>query len=513
VSTAEDANRPRESGGGDRRPRDGRLARSALRGTAWTGASELSGKLLFFISTLILARLLDQADFGVAAYAITVITLFSAIPSLGLGPALIYHEDHQEVLSTGFWLGMASALVFFALLYALAPASALIFDDPRAVDVTRVLALVFPIEALRNVHATLLRKRLAFHRRFVPELLQSISKGGVAIVLALAGFGYWSLIWGSIAAALVSVPAYWIAVGWKPSLRFDPAIAGTLLPFGGRIVGVGLLGAFVRNFDYVVVGRILGAATLGVYVLAFRIPDLLIRNFSTMLGQVLLPVYARVRRDPEAVREAFLAATSYVFALTAPVAFGLALVAEPLVVTAFSAKWIDVVPVIPPICLYALCASISFNMGDLYKALGRPDVLVRLSFARAVVIAPAIWIAATAFGTATAVAWTQAGVAALAMVGNFVIAGLVFEMPVRAALLRLSPILVASATMAVAVWGLDSLFVTSRPVARLAIGVAVGAFVYLITLRLMAREFFGMGIEALRDAMVRRSRAPAEVVG
>lgn len=491
-------------------PRGGRLARSTLRGTAWVGASQLSGKLLFFLSTLILARLLDQTDFGVAAYAITVITLFAALPSLGLGPALIYHDDDQEVLSTGFWLGIASALGFFGLLYVLAPASALIFDDPRAVDVTRALGLIFPIEALRNVHATLLRKRLAFHRRFVPELLQSLAKGGVAIAMALTGFGYWSLIWGSIAAAVVSVPAYWIAVGWKPTLHFDPGIAKTLLPYGGRIVGVGLLGAFVRNLDYVVVGRILGAATLGVYVLAFRIPDLLVRNLSTTLGQVLFPVYARVRSEPDALRGAFLAVTTYVFAITAPVAIGLSLVAEPLVVTAFTEKWIDVVPVMTPVCVYALCASISFNMGDLYKAMGRPDVLIRLSFVRAVMIVPALWFAASAFGTAAAVAWAQAGVATLAMIANFVISALLFEMPVRAALARLMPIFGACGLMASATWLAEGFTMALPPMMRLAIGASVGAIVYLLALRVLAPDFVETGFRTLRDAATPQSRPTAK---
>jgi PST family polysaccharide transporter len=481
-----------------------RLARSALRGTAWVGASQLTGKLLFFVSTIILARLLDQDDFGVAAYAITLITLISAVPGLGLGAALIHFDDSDEMASTGFWLGLLAACACFALLWVLAPLSELIFDDTRAVEVTRVLGLIFPIEALRNVHATLLRKRLAFHRRFVPELLQSIAKGGVAIALALLGFGYWSLIWGSIAAAAVSVPAYWIVTRWRPRLQVDRDAASKLLPYGGHIVGVGLLGALVRNLDYVLVGRMLGAATLGVYVLAFRIPDLLIRNLSVLLGQVLLPVYARVKNDRAAVRDAFLAATSYVFAITAPMALGLSLVAEPLVLTAFTAKWIEVVPVIPPICLYALCVSLSFNMGDLYKALGRPDVLTRLALLRAVLIVPALWYGAAVIGTATAVAWAQAGVAMIALAANLIVAGTLFEMPIGSALARLAPIVGASAAMAVATSVAASLSGSALPVVELLTCALVGSLVYLVALRLMAREFVETAFFTARDAISRR---------
>jgi O-antigen/teichoic acid export membrane protein len=72
------------------------------------GASRFGGKLLFFVSTLLLARLLDKEDFGVAAYAITLITLIASVPGLGLAPALIHHRDDPEMLDTGFWLATPS---------------------------------------------------------------------------------------------------------------------------------------------------------------------------------------------------------------------------------------------------------------------------------------------------------------------------------------------------------------------------------------------------------------------
>jgi len=487
------------------------LAGSAIRGAAWVGVSRLSGKLLFFASTIILARLLEQDDFGVAAYAITVIALIGSVPSLGVGPALIYHRDDRHVLSTGFWIGIAMGLVSFALIWGLAPYAELLFGDERAVSVTRALALVFPIESLRGVHTALLRKRLAFRRRFVPELVQSITKGGVSIGLALAGFGPFSLIYGVVAAAVVSVPAYWVAVHWRPTLHFDAASARRLLSFGGHVVGVGMLGALVRNLDYLLVGRMLGAATLGVYVLAFRIPDLLIRNLSVTLGQVLFPVYARMKDDPVAVRETFLATTSYVFAVTAPIAVGLAVVAEPLVLTVFSEKWIEVVPVMLAICFYALCISLAFNLGDLYKALGRPDVLTRLSLVRAVVVVPALWFAASSVGTAAAVAWAQAGVALFVVLMNFTVAHRLFGLPVLEAGLRLLPVAAAAGLMALATLAVGSLLGRQPAVLQLGIEALVGAAVYLSALRLLARDFFEDGFATLR-ASLRKKSARAQPV-
>lgn len=487
----------------------GGLVAATLRGAAWVGASRIGGRLLFFASTLLLARWLDQEDFGVAAYAITLIALFASLPHLGLAPALIHYRDDPETLDTGFWLGLAAGGLAFAFVWVAAPLSVWVFGDDRATGVTRALGLVFPLEALRNVHATLLRKRLAFRRRFVPEMVQSTAKGLVAIGLALAGFGYWSLIWGSVAATALGVPAFWIASSWRPGLRFRAAAARRLLPFGGHVVAIDLLGAFVRNLDYLFVGRWLGAATLGVYTLAFRIPDLLIRDVCLALGQVLLPVYAKVQGEPETVRSAFRTSLAYVAALTAPMAVGLALVAEPLVITAFSEKWREMTPVLPPICAYAFLVSLSFNLGDLYKALGRPDLLTRLSLLRACVAVPAIGFAASVVGTAAAVGWAQAGVAAIALLANFAVARGVFELPVGQALARIVPIGLACGVMATAVWSLGPVFDESSAAAQLLGRTAVGAAAYAAALRLLAREFCEDGVRALLEVLSRR-RVAAE---
>ncbi len=486
------------------------LATATLRGAAWAGAARFGGKALFFASTLLLARLLDRQDFGVAAYAITLIALFGSLPTLGLGPALIHHRDDPEILDTGFWLGVLTGCAAFALVWLLAPASAWIFDDGRAVDVTRALALVFPLESLRNVHATLLRKRLAFDRRFVPEISQSGTKGLLAIALAFAGFGYWSLIWGSIGAAAVGVPVYWWASGWRPGLRFDAGAARTLLPFGGHVMALDLLSALVRNVDYVFVGRLLGAATLGVYTLAFRIPDLLIRNLCTTLGQVLLPVYARLRAELAALRAAFLATLGYVTALTAPLATGLALVAEPLVITAFSEKWREVATVIPPICAYALLISLSFNLGDLYKALGRPDVLSRLALLRAGLAVPALWVAAALLGSRGAVGWAQASVASLIVALNLWLAGQLFGLPVGLALWRLLPVLGACAVMAGVVVSLRPALASQPAWLQLVASSAIGAASYALALRLLARDLWEEGFQKLQEALA-RPRAPSGV--
>lgn len=483
----------------------GGLAILALRGVGWRFASELGGKGMVLVATVLLARLLDRDDFGVAAYALTLIALFGAVPTLGLGPALIYHADDERFRSTGFWMGFAAALAGTAIVWILAPLSAHLFGDARAVGVTRGLGLIFPIEALSNVHGAILRKRLWFRVSIVPELTRSLAKGVASIALALAGFGAWSLIGGTLFGALAAVPVYWLALRWRPRWMFDRTAAAALIPFGSHLAAVNTLGAAVRHVDYLIVGRVLGAAALGSYTLAFRLPDLLIRNLVAVLGQVLQPIYARLREDRVPVGAAFATTTAYVVALTAPMSIGLALLAEPVVIAAFSAKWIDVVPIVPPICLYALFVSISFNIGDLYKALGHPQVLTKLALVRLALAVPALSFAATGFGSAAAVGWAQAGIALVMMALELAVAQIFFSLPIAAALAGAAPVLVACGAMALAVHAIAQPLATESVWLQLALGIATGALVYTLALWLLARRFVNTGVSMLRAALDRRA--------
>jgi len=492
---------------------EGTLARVTLRGTAWSLTSRFLGKGLVLASTIILARLLSQEDFGVAAYAISLIAIFSSIPSLGLAPALIVHGRDQATISTGFWLGLGAGLVGFGIVWTLAPLSSAIFGDDRAVDVTRALGLLFPIESLRNAHSALLGQRLAFRKRVGPELTQSAVKGLASIALALSGWGAMALIGGNLAGAVAAVPVYWIASGWRPSICFDAAAARRLLGYGGHVVGTNIVGAMIRNLDYLVIGRVLGATVLGIYVLGFRLPDLLVRQLCHVLSQVLLPVYAKVRREPVAIGRAFTATLSYVFAITAPMSIGMALVASPLVEALFGEKWLAAASVIPPIAIYTLLISISFNVGDVFKAFDRPDILMRLSLLRGMVAVPALIGAAVWVGSATAVGWAQASVAAVSVACTLTAARWVFDLPVGAALKGLLPIAGACGVMAVGVLAALRWTPSGDCWILLAVSIPIGAILYLLTLRLVAPAFLDEGVRALSDAISRRPHLAGRPAG
>lgn len=480
------------------------LAQITLHGTFWTYGSYYSGKLMVFVSTIILARLLLKDDFGVAGYALVFISLLEVFNDLGIGAALIYYRDKMEAPNTAFWLGLAISLVLFIITYLLAPFAGVFFQDMRAVPVTQVLALTLPISALGNIHSMLLQKDLAFKRKFIPEIVSALSKGILSIFLAVLGFGVWSLIIGQIAGKAFGTVTYWWVLPWRPSFHFARRFVRPLLSYGLSIVSVNVLATILANADYLFVGRFLGSAALGVYTLAFRMPDLLILQFCNIIAKVIFPVYAKLQNEGQVLGQGFLATTRYVSLITVPMGLGLALIAKPFVLTFFTEKWIEAVPVMRAISIFALFLSLAYNAGDVYKAQGRPEVLTKLALVRAVILIPGLWFAASRLGTIAAVGWTHAIVAFVAGALELVVASRLLNIPFNEILKALRPAAVSGSLMAVAVWGTLMFSMDASPVVQLLVSVAVGAITYVGTLWWLQHDLILEASYTLRAALVRR---------
>ncbi len=485
------------------------LGRKTLGGTFWSYAAFYTGKLLVFISTIILARLLSQDDFGVAGYALVVINFLEVFRDLGVGSALIYHPRDDDTSSTAFWLGLGISLALFLLTWLAGPWVGWYFNDPRAVPVTRWLALSFPLSALGNVHNILLSKELQFRRKFVPEFVKSLGKGLISIALALLGFGAYSLIIGQLAGTFFAVLAYWWSMPWRPAWRFSRQKAGDLVGYGVHIVANNFLSIIQTNTDYLLIGRYLGPALLGVYSLAFRIPELLVMQFCNIVSQVIFPVYTRMRNEPGALQRGFLVATRYLTLITVPLGVGVALVAEPLVLFVFTDKWADAIPVLRAISIYTLMISLSYNAGDIYKAEGRPSVLTRLSLLGVLVEVPALFWAVLVPGTIAAVGWTLAVTATLLAALEMAVAGHMLKTPLRKILQAIAPAFLSSAAMALVVLAVLAVLQATPSVVQLLAGATSGVLTYAGVLWFFQRELARNTLGVLRK-LVRR-QGPLEL--
>jgi len=476
------------------------FANVTIRGTFWSYLSVYTGKLMVFISTIILARLLSKSDFGVVGYAFIVTSFLDALNGLGIGPALIYHKDEPETADTAFWLGLAVGIGLFVLTWFAAPFIGDYFHDERAVGVVRMMVLVYPISALGNVNSIYLSKRLDFRKKFVPEVSYALVKGVVSVGMAFLGFGYWSQVWSQVIANGASVVVAKVVNPWKPRLRFSRTIAKSMLRYGLNIVVLDTLANLLNNADYLLIGRYLGTEALGVYTLGFRIPDMVLTQFARIVSEVIFPVYVKMRDNAEALNRNFARSLQYVSLITIPLGLGIALTAEPFVMTFFTDKWVEAIPVIRAIAIYALLLSLFRNAGSFYKAQGRPEVLTYLAIVRLAILLPALWFALARYQSIVAVAWVQAAVAFISGVLSLVVAGRMFHISIGDMLVQFIPATISGLLMAAVVVALLAMIGGWHPLLQLILAVLAGALVYAGTL-------YAQGPQRVRDivAMIRNT--------
>jgi O-antigen/teichoic acid export membrane protein len=374
---------------------DSQMVRKATHAVAWNYASFFLGKVLLFISIAVLARLLTPDEVGVVALAMVAINYFAVVQDLGLGAALIQRRDSiEEAADTVFTLNLICAVLITVLVFLTAPFVAQYFDEEIITPVLRWLGLTFIIHAFGSIHTVLLRRELDFRKKIIPDLGQSIVKGIVSISLALSGAGVWSLVYGQLVGSTAFVVLAWIVNPWRPRLRLNTPLLRPMLRYGLSVLVGDSLSTAIDNLDYVIVGRMFGQAVLGIYSYAYRLPELLIINNLWVMSAVIFPAYSSFQNNLSDMRRAFLGTVRFIQLLALPICLGLIIAADPLIRVAFGKQWLDVIPVARILAMYALVLSIGYHAGGVYKAIGRPDISVKLSVLTLFILAPCLLIGA-----------------------------------------------------------------------------------------------------------------------
>ncbi len=441
-------------------------------------ASQFGRQLIVFVTTIVLARLLTPADFGLVGMA-TVFTGFAMIINdVGVSGALVQRAEIDERhRSSLFWLNQIVGLALCALTIALAPVIAAFFDAPPLVDILRALSLVFVAGALGVVQQSLLIRAMDFRRLGVVETVAVLVAALVAVALALSGMGVWSLVWQLVLMPALTTAGLWWLSDWRPSLRFDRAALGELVPFGLNMAAFNSVNYLARNLDYLFVGKFLGATSLGFYTLAYRLMVYPLQSVSTAVSRVSFPALARSVSEPERLVEGFLKMTKGVSVVTFPMVMGIFVVAPTFVDVVYGPDWQPAAQVLRILCFAGLVQSVGATVGAVYQAIGRPHIQLRMALINTSLTALALWLG---------LRWGLAGVAtayaALAVVwvhfSLFVVTRIIGVAYGRM-YVRFLPPFIASLAMAAAVHGLGRVL-PGPPAWALLAEIVTGAAVYVL---------------------------------
>ena len=141
-------------------------------------------QLISFIVSIILARLLMPADYGIIALCMVFIFILQVFADSGLGTALIQKKDPDDLdFSTVFYTNIFLAVGLYIIMYLLAPLIAIFYSMPDLVGLIRVLSLVLLINGLRNVQQSYVSKHMIFKQFFYSTLTASVLSAAKIIIL------------------------------------------------------------------------------------------------------------------------------------------------------------------------------------------------------------------------------------------------------------------------------------------------------------------------------------------
>ncbi|MBO9625105.1 MAG: lipopolysaccharide biosynthesis protein [Microbacterium sp.] len=459
------------------------LAHSAARGAYFTLAAQGARILLQLLSIIVLARILSPHDYGLFAIVLVVVGLGEIFRDFGLTSASIQAPE----LSTGqrdnlFWINAAMGVVLSAAMFCASWAIGAITASPELVGISQWLAPTFLLNGLATQHRANLMRDLKLRPLAVIDVASSAIALAVAIVVALAGGGYWALVVQQLVTAFVLLVGVVIAGGWLPRLYSRAHSVAKMVNFGWTLVATNLINYASRQIDTVVVGFRFGTTALGLYNRSFQLVMTPLGQVRSPLQSVALPVLSRVQEDqPRFATYVTAAQLALGFGFGIPLAI-LSGIAEPAVDILLGSRWAEAAPFLRLFAIAGILTTVPFVGYWVYLARGLGAELLKYTIVTAIL--KIVCVVVGSFFGVIGVAVALAVHPAIAWPLSLAWLSRVTPMPRRELYLGAGRIISLSLVSGVAAWGasqaLAGVGMWGQAGAGLAAGLAVAAAALLV---------------------------------
>ena len=351
------------------------LKEKTAKGLFWGMMSNGSTQLLNLVFGIFLGRLLSPTDYGIVG----VLTIFTAIAgniqAAGFTQALInIHRPTQREYNSVFWFNVLTSLLLYAVLFFCAPLIADFFHQESLVSVSRFVFLSFVIASLGIVHNAWLVKNLMIRETAIIGFIALLCSGAVGIVLALLGYGYWSLAWQQIVYISVTNIVRLYYSRWRPTFHIDFEPVRTMFPFAIKLLITNILNTLSQNVLTFIFGRLLPIRSVGNFSQASKWNTMAHSFISGTVAQVAQPVLAEVSDDDERELRVFRKMLRFTAFLSFPIMFGLALVAHEFIILTIGTQWLDSIPLLQILCIGGAFMPFYTLYQNLIITQGRSDI-------------------------------------------------------------------------------------------------------------------------------------------
>lgn len=375
-------------------------------GVIWNAVGKYSSQGISFLVSIVMARLLTPQDYGILGIIAVFIAISDTFIDAGFSNALIKKANcSAKDLSTVFYCNVSISILVFLILFICAPYIANFYKIPILVQTTRVMALSFIINSFGAVSRTLLVKELNFKATNIITLIGSITSGIIGILLAIANFGVWALVFQTVLTSLIITIINIIYAKWIPLFTFSKNSFHELFGFGSKLLASNVAFQIHNNLYNLVIGKAFNSTQLGYFSRAAGYAHLIPGNIYGLFQGILFPVLSKIQDNDDELLEFCYKAIKITSFIIFPCIFFLVGAAKPLIILMITDKWLPVVPLLQILCLGYLFDYLPSIWSNFYLAKGRSDFFLRMQMISKPV--SLILLVITAFISMEAVAWSK----------------------------------------------------------------------------------------------------------
>ncbi|WP_040302681.1 lipopolysaccharide biosynthesis protein [Algoriphagus machipongonensis] len=372
--------------------------KSILSGVFWNSVQVVVNKSFSFIIKLVLARLLFPDEFGLVGMALVFTSFIEVFNDLGFGAALVQKKDSKlspEHFDTAFWTGVGwSFIMYLFMVFVVSPFAADFYEEPVLEKIIPVLSLGILSSPINLVHKSILLKSLNFKKIAFIENASSITSGVLSLILAFSGAGVWSLVFNSLATFIIAIPLYFKATNWFPKIRWSEKAFKDIFGFGIYTTGTNLSNNLINKADYLLIGKVLSASSLGAYTLAFVLTDTFRSQLMSVMNKVMYPIYGKAQDDKDSIKRYYLNVVKYNSLIINPIMAVLFVLASPIIINLFGEKWIETIIPLKIISLSVIFHMMVNSNTVLIRGMGKVKLEFMIQFLKSVFI----FLPAIAFG-------------------------------------------------------------------------------------------------------------------
>lgn len=369
------------------------LKQKTFHGIGWSFLESFAGSGITFLIGIILARLLSPDIFGIIGMVTIVFALSKEFIDSGFSIGLIRKLNcSTEEYNTVFYFNLIISLFFYIILFLFSPFIADFFKEPLLINIIRVLGFTIVINAISIVQRVIFTREINFKLQTKVSLISSITSGILAIILAMNGYGVWSLVIQIVAKELVNSSLLWFFSKWRPCLVFSIDVIKDLLPFSSKMLGTGLITTLTNNFYYLLIGRYFPPAMLGYYTRSEQFNAIVINNITGNIERVFFPVLSSLQKDEINLKFNFRRAFKTSFFITLFALLVLIAVAKPLILLLIGVKWEQSVIYLQLLCISSIFYPINVMNLNVLKIKGRSDLILKLQIIKILLLIPVFYV-------------------------------------------------------------------------------------------------------------------------